>query len=99
MSQEHVATIDRVHVTDITGQKSRALSNVPADATVGELVQEMLSELQLPLNDGAGRQLHYQARLEREGRHVHGSELIGDALEPNDSLVLTPNIEAGANRH
>ena len=99
MSQEHVATLDRVHVTDITGQKSRALSNVPTDATVGELVQEMLSELQLPLNDGAGRPLNFQARLEREGRHVHPSETVGDSMQEGDEVVLTPNIEAGGSRN
>jgi len=52
----------------------------------------------LPRNDGAGRPLVYHARLDREGRHLHGSETVGEALKPGDKVVLTPNIEAGAGR-
>ena len=46
-------------------------------------------------NDTAGRPLHYQARLDREGRHLHGAETVGDALREDDEIVLTPNIDAG----
>ena len=38
----------------------------------------------------------YFATLEREGRHLLGSEKLFEALRPNDRLVLTPNIDAGA---
>jgi hypothetical protein len=40
--------------------------------------------------------LSYQARLEREGRHLNAAERIGDALERGDKLTLQPNIDAGA---
>ena len=90
--------IDGLQVSDVTGQKRKSISNIPPDCTVGELVQELLSELQLPKNDGAGRPLQYQARLDREGRHLNGSETVGDALQAGDSVVLTPNIEAGGGR-
>jgi hypothetical protein len=33
--------------------------------------------------------------LEREGRHLNGSETVGDALMEGDELTLTPNIDAG----
>jgi hypothetical protein len=88
--------IDGLQVSDVTGQKTKSVSNIPPDCTVGELVQELLSELQLPKNDGAGRPLEYQARLDREGRHLNGSETVGDSLQSGDKVVLTPNIEAGA---
>lgn len=91
-------TIEGLQVSDVTGQKVASVGNVPADCTVGEMIQGLLAEMQLPKNDGAGRPLVYHARLDREGRHLLGSETIGEALKPGDKVVLTPNIEAGADR-
>ena len=54
--------------------------------------------MQLPQMDAHGRPLTYQVRLEREARHLHGSELIGEALQTDDRLVLQPNIDAGQGR-
>ena len=51
--------------------------------------------MQLPEADAHGQPLTYHARLEREGRHLHGSEIIGEALQSDDRLVLQPNIDAG----
>ena len=90
--------IDDLEVSDVTGQKLRSVGNVPVDCTVGELVQGVLADMKLPRNDGAGRPLVYHARLEREGRHLHGSETVGDALQSGDKVVLTPNIVAGGRR-
>jgi hypothetical protein len=45
--------------------------------------------------DRDGRALDYRARLEREGRQLHGSELAGEVLKPDDEIVLTPRIQAG----
>jgi hypothetical protein len=42
-----------------------------------------------------GRPLDYSARLDREGRHLNSSEIVGDALKEGDEIVLTPNIDAG----
>lgn len=84
-----------LQVSDVSGQKLTNVKNVPADATVGELVQGLLAQMQLPQNDPGGRPLNYQARLEREGRHLHASERVGEALQTGDRLVLQPNIDAG----
>ncbi len=84
-----------IQVSDVSGQKTHNVSNLPTDATVGELIQGLLSQMSLPKNDVGGRPLTYQARLEREGRHLHSSELIGDALQNGDNVVLQPNIDAG----
>ena len=92
------AAIDDLHVSDVTGQKLRSVGNVPVDCTVAELIERVLADMRLPKNDGAGRPLVYHARLEREGRHLHGSETVGDTLQSGDKVVLTPNIEAGAGR-
>jgi len=84
-----------VHVSDVTGQKVLNVPDVPADATVGELIQGLLAHMNLPPNDSGGGPLSYQARLEREGRHLHATERVGDALQTGDRLTLQPNIDAG----
>jgi len=84
-----------LEISDVSGQKAFSVTNAPSDGTVGELVHEMLGRMNLPQNDASGAPLNYQARLEREGRHLNSSERIGDALERGDRLTLQPNIDAG----
>jgi len=90
-------TLDAISVTvsDVSGQKVFRVPKAPADATVGELVQGLLSQMNLPAHDSNGQPLAYQARLEREGRHLNAAERVGDALETGDRLMLQPNIDAG----
>ena len=85
-----------IRVSDVTGQKVVDVSDVPTDATIGELIEGLLPRMSMPRNDNGGRLLAYQARLDREGRHLHTSEVVGDALMPHDRLVLQPEINAGA---
>jgi hypothetical protein len=87
--------IAMLEVTDVSGQKRVTVDDVHSAGTVGELIDGLLPEMQLTRNDVAGRPLTYHARLEREGRHLHASERIGDALRAGDRLVLQPNIDAG----
>ena len=49
----------------------------------------------LSRTDSRGQPLAYQARLDREARHLHGAETVGDALQDDDEIVLHPSIEAG----
>jgi hypothetical protein len=98
MGKPEVASQLSLEVSDVSGQKVFAVADAPADATVGELVHEMLLKMNLPRNDSGGAPLTYQARLEREGRHLNASERIGDALERGDRLTLQPNIDAGMGR-
>lgn len=81
--------------SDVSGQKVFNVKNAPVANTVGELISEMISAMNLPRNDSNGAPLTYQARSEREGRHLNASERIGDALEAGDRLTLAPNIDAG----
>ena len=90
---EGVDTIT-VHASDVSRQKF-ADADVMRDATVNELLPELVNEMELPANDVSGRPLTYHARLEREGRHLLGPETVGEALEENDRLVIQPNIDAG----
>jgi hypothetical protein len=82
-------------VSDVSGQKVLNVSNVPVDATVGELVHGLVGRMGLPANDSGGRPLTYHARLDREGRHLQGSERVSTAVLPGDRVVLQPNVDAG----
>jgi len=95
-----IATTERKGISlqarDVSRQKLVSVDDVPTDATVGELVEGLLSSrMNLPRSDVEGRPLNYHARLEREGRHLHAAERVGDALQDEDEIVLQPNIQAG----
>ena len=83
-------------VSDVTGQRVMAVSGVPDDATVGEGVRGLIGRMGLPAHDSSGRPLTYHARLDREGRHLLGSERVADAVQVGDRVVLQPNVDAGA---
>ncbi|MFW6164335.1 MAG: hypothetical protein ACODAJ_16320 [Planctomycetota bacterium] len=88
------STLD-IQASDVSGQKVVRVRDLQPDLSVGELIEGLLAEMHIPTNDVEGRPLTYQARLDREGRHLHASEVVGDALEPEDHIVLQPNIDAG----
>jgi hypothetical protein len=81
--------------SDVTGQKVLAVSGMPEDVTVSELVQGLVGKMGLPLNDASGRPLSYHARLDREGRHLQGAERVAEAVRTGDRVVLQPNVDAG----
>lgn len=84
-----------ITASDTSGQRVATVTRVPKEATVGELVDQLLAELGLPKQDSEGRPLSYQARLDREGRHLRETERIEESLRDQDHLVLNPNIDAG----
>ncbi len=96
-----VATVEPRRVSlrarDVARQRLVRVRGVPVEATVGEVVEALVgSRMNLPRTDAEGRPLVYHARLDREGRHLHASEHIGDVIrEETDTLVLQPNIQAG----
>jgi len=92
MSEPETLTLT---ASDVSGQKTAAVSEVPLDSTVGELIEGLLADMKLPRNDVAGRPLTYHALLDREGRHLHSSELVREALREDDQVILQPNIDAG----
>jgi hypothetical protein len=86
--------------SDVTGQ---TVVNVGIDASdremsVGELLDGLVPRMKLPRLGNGGRTLTYHARLEREGRHLHATEVVGEALQPKDRIMIQPTIEAGGNR-
>ena len=84
-----------LRVTDVTGQKAVRAPAVPAGSTIREMVERLIAKMGLSPNDVEGRPLQYQARLDREGRHLNGAETVGDALREDDEIVITPTIDAG----
>lgn len=92
----HTATLTMdLRASDITGQKHARAAAVPAHCTISEVVQRLIAKMGLARTSSGGAPLAYHARLDRVGRHLHGNEIVGDALEPDDEIVLTPDIDAG----
>jgi len=78
----------------MTGQRSY-VTELPLEASWGEAFGRILDRLHLPANPGDGEETVWTARLDREGRHLHNSEIVGDVLEPNDALTIQRDIAAG----
>jgi len=91
-----VLAIDGLYVraTDLTGQRSQRVL-APRDATIGEWVEGILGRLSLKRKDADGNPYAYRPRLEREGRHLNASEIVGEVLQEDDHVVLHPNVMAG----
>lgn len=84
-----------IQASDVSGQKVVRVAGLSPGTTVAELVSGLVPKMGLADADADGRQLAYHVRLEREGRHLHASEVVGDVLMPGDKIVLQPNIMAG----
>jgi hypothetical protein len=83
--------------SDVTGQNVVNIAIDPGDRemSVGELLDALVPRMKLPQLGNGGRPLTYHARLEREGRHLHATEVVGEALQPSDRIMIQPTIEAG----
>lgn len=88
-------SIHNLSAADVTGQKLVRLHDVKASCSVGEMLDGMLPRMRLHQVDHNGNPVQYEVRLEREGRHLHRSERVGDVLEEADHLVVHPRIVAG----
>lgn len=87
-----------IQAADVTGQNVVNINRLDREMTVGELIEALLPRMKLPRLGNGGRPLTYHARLEREGRHLHSTEVVGDALLSEDRIMLQPTIEAGGAR-
>jgi hypothetical protein len=94
MAQAAAATL-ALRASDVSGQRTIKVSAVSPHATIGELVGGLLARLGLARSDADGRPMLWRARLDREGRHLNGAELVGDALQEDDHVTLQPDISAG----
>ena len=82
----------KLYVQDTTGQRE-CLADVDTDATWGETMNSILVSMALPRNNPSTGTI-WAGRLEREGRHLHASEVVGQSLQDNDRIVLQPELVA-----
>lgn len=83
-----------LNVEDMTGQRGYVATNVQKEASWGETLGGILAGMSLPPNEPSSP-TRWSGRLEREGRHLHDSEIVGDALVDGDKVVLEPEVTAG----
>ena len=87
-------TLD-IHVRDVAGQRPFRARGLRPELTVGELIRSLSAKMNLPTTDATGQSHAYHAYLGREGRHLHATETVGDALRADDELIIQPDIMAG----
>jgi hypothetical protein len=94
----------RLKARDVSGQKMPHSVKAPADGSIEELVSNCLSRMELPRNDTENRPITYHAfRLSPgsvvgSGEHLNPGDMIGEVLEDDDTVVLHPDISAGAGK-
>ena len=85
-----------LEMTDLTGQRRIRIEGYDREARVRDLVRDVVDRMGLSATDSAGTPVVYRGRLKRESRHLHESEVVGEALQSDDVVMLLPNIDAGA---
>lgn len=85
-----------IEAIDVTGQRRKRMLDYPADATVRDLLGDLVDQMELNRTNPAGAPVVYHGRLQREARHLHNSEIVGEALQSGDVISLHPKINAGA---
>lgn len=93
MNETRTERTINLNVTDVSRQR-RFTAQVDVDAPVSAALADVVAMMDLPAND-ASQQATWTARLDREARQLHGSEIVGDALVEDDTIVLQPEINAG----
>ena len=84
-----------ITATDVTGLRKTAWESDSEEASVQDMLEELVDQLALPLNDTAGAPIAYQARLNSTGRALSSAELVRDAVAPDDGVLLMADINAG----
>ncbi len=84
-----------IDVEDFTGQVRRRARGIPRNAMVGDLVESIRGEMQLPEHDAQGRPIQYSA-LTAGGEMLNATDRVGDVLEEEELVTLTKSVTAGA---
>jgi len=85
-----------IRVSDATGQKVFRAPAIPADASVGQMLQALLQKMGLGRStDSSGRPVSFKVRLARQSRYLNSGERVGDCLRTDDEISLAPDIQAG----
>ena len=93
MSETRTEKTINLNVTDVSRQR-RFAAQVDVDSPVSVALADVVAMMDLPVNDPS-QQATWTARLDREARQLHGNEIVGEALEDDDTIVLQPEINAG----
>ncbi len=93
MNETRTDNTINLNVTDVSRQR-RFAARVDADSSVSVALADVVAMMDLPVNDPS-QQATWTARLDREARQLHGNEIVGEALEEDDTIVLQPEINAG----
>ena len=87
------ATLD-FEVEDFTGTARFQAREIAPEITVGEFIDKYSRLLDLPQQDGEGRQILYGA-IGHYGDVLNSTDLLGDVIRPDDVVVLTKTVTAG----
>jgi hypothetical protein len=90
-----VSTKLNLKARDATGQRQYSVHDLRGDTTVQELIHRLVPQMGLPAMDSTGTPQSFHAFLERDGRHLHSSERVGEALRQDDEIILHPDVQAG----
>jgi hypothetical protein len=91
LNEDQTMTLE---VEDFTGQVRRRAGGIPRTATVGDLVESVYGEMQLPDQDSEGRPIQYGA-LSARGDLLNATDQLGDVLENEEVVTLTKSVTAG----
>lgn len=93
MTETQTSKTINLNVTDVSRQR-RFTASVDTDAPLSVALAEIVAQMDLPPNEQSS-QAAWTARLDREARQLHGSEIVGEALVEDDTIVLQPEVNAG----
>ena len=93
--QQLVEETLELQVRDVTRQNQYRVANLETGWSVGELVNGLVTRMNLKPEDSQGRPHTYEAFLERTRQHLNPSSQVGDVLESGDEIVLQPYVAAG----
>jgi hypothetical protein len=69
---------------------------VPDDVSVGELIPELTTSLELPTTGPDGRPMGYRLDSKALGRELREEETLSEAGVPDDDrLIMTADVTAG----
>lgn len=82
--------------TENSKQRRYTVRNFRSEATVGELVRNLVDRLGLRTEGADAANEVFHAFSGREGRHLRSAEIVGDVIEEGDEITLRPDVQAGA---
>jgi len=83
-----------IHATDVTGQR-RVAVEIDRGSTVADLLRGTSSRMNLYEEDEEQRRVTWYARDEKRGVALRPSQVVGEALQDQDTVRVQPEVSAG----